>query len=69
MASSPDFVEYVCDQIGGAGSIAYKKMFGEYGIYCDGKVIGVICDNQMCIRDSLISFPFNGSSPISLRSR
>ncbi|MBU9735722.1 TfoX/Sxy family protein [Diplocloster agilis] len=50
MASSPDFVEYVCDQIGGAGSIAYKKMFGEYGIYCDGKVIGVICDNQFFVK-------------------
>lgn len=46
LASNLDFVEYVCDQIGGAGSIAYKKMFGEYGVYCDGKVIGVICDNQ-----------------------
>lgn len=50
MASNLDFVEYVCDQIGGAGSIAYKKMFGEYGIYCDGKVIGVICDNQFFVK-------------------
>lgn len=50
MASNLDFVEYVCDQIGGAGSITYKKMFGEFGIYCDGKVIGVICDNQFFVK-------------------
>lgn len=50
LASNLDFVEYVCDQIGGAGSITYKKMFGEYGIYCDGKVIGVICDNQFFVK-------------------
>lgn len=50
MASSLDFVEYVCEQIGGAGVIAYRKMFGEYGIYCDGKVIGVICGNQFYVK-------------------
>lgn len=50
LASTLSFVEYVCDQISGAGSIAYRKMFGEYGIYCDGKVIGVICDNQFFVK-------------------
>lgn len=50
MASKLDFVEYVCDQLGGAGDISYRKMFGEYGIYCSGKVIGVICENQLYIK-------------------
>lgn len=50
LASNLDFVEYVCDQIGGAGSITYKKMFGEYGVYCDGKIIGLICDNQFFVK-------------------
>jgi len=50
MASSLDFVEYVCTQIGGAGQITYKKMFGEYGVYCNGKIIGVICDNQFFVK-------------------
>ena len=50
MASTIDFVAYVCEQIGGAGEIASKKMFGEYGVYCDGKVIGVICGNQFYVK-------------------
>lgn len=50
MASSLEFVEFVCDQIGGAGSVAYKKMFGEYGIYCDGKIVGLICDNRFFVK-------------------
>lgn len=50
MASSIDFVEYVCEQISGAGEITYKKMFGEYGIYCNNKIIGVICDNQFFVK-------------------
>ena len=36
MASSVDFVQYVVDQCGGAGEIVAKKMFGDYGIYCNG---------------------------------
>lgn len=50
MASSLDFVKYVCEHIDGAGEITYKKMFGEYGIYCNGKIIGVICDNQFFVK-------------------
>lgn len=50
LASSLEFVEYVCGQISGAGSVTYKKMFGEYGIYCGGKVIGVICENQFFVK-------------------
>ncbi len=50
MASGLDFVEYVCEQISGAGEITYKKMFGEYGIYCNGKIIGVICDDQFFVK-------------------
>ena len=45
MASSAEFVEYICGQIRGAGCISYRKMFGEYGIYCDGKIVGLICDD------------------------
>jgi len=50
MASTIEFVEYVSEQIGGAGNITYKKMFGEYGVYCNGKIIGLICDNQLFIK-------------------
>lgn len=50
MASTVEFVEYVCDQISGAGVITHKKMFGEYGIYCDSKIIGVVCENQFFVK-------------------
>ena len=45
MASNADFVQYVADQCAGAGEIMTKKMFGDYGIYCDGKIFGLICDD------------------------
>ena len=32
MASSLEFVSFVTEQLSGAGTITYKRMFGEYGI-------------------------------------
>lgn len=50
MATKPEFAEYIREQLGGAGEIACKKMFGEYGVYCDGKIIGLICDDQLFVK-------------------
>lgn len=50
MASSREFVEYAMEQMRDAGSLSYRKMFGEYGWYCDGKFMGVICDDQLFIK-------------------
>jgi TfoX/Sxy family transcriptional regulator of competence genes len=52
MASDKDFVEFVADQIKKAGDISYRKMFGEYAVYCDGKVIALICDNHLFIKQT-----------------
>lgn len=50
MASNPDFVQYIVDQCSGAGNIESKKMFGDYGIYCNGKIFGLICDNGFYLK-------------------
>lgn len=50
MASDQSFVEFIADQMEAAGCISYRKMFGEYAVYCDGKVVALICDNQLFIK-------------------
>ena len=50
MASHPDYVEYVMEQLRGAGSVRARKMFGEYGLFCDGTFFAVICDDQLFIK-------------------
>jgi TfoX/Sxy family transcriptional regulator of competence genes len=50
VASDQDFVEYVCGQIGLGAQITYKKMFGEYALYLDGKVVAFVCDNQLYLK-------------------
>ena len=50
MACNPDFVQYIIDQCSGAGEIVVKKMMGDYCIYCDGTLFGLICDNNLYIK-------------------
>ena len=50
MASNSDFVQYIADQCGGAGEITTRKLFGDYGIYCNGIIFGLICDNNFFLK-------------------
>jgi len=50
MGSNIEFVEFIVDQIENAGEITYKKMFGEYALYCDGKIMALVCDDQLFIK-------------------
>ena len=50
MASKQGTVDYLVDQMAPAGAIAAKRMFGEYGLYCDGKFFAVVCDDQLYLK-------------------
>ena len=57
MASNADFVQYIADQCSGAGEVTVKKMFGDYGIYCDGKIFGLICDDSFYLKPTEVVRP------------
>lgn len=73
MASNPSFVQYVMDQCAKAGNVAARKMFGDYGVYCDGKIIGLISDNgfyikpteevRTLLRTVVMRPPYEGAKP------
>lgn len=50
MASNPNLVQYIVDQMVRAGEITYKKMFGEYGLYCNGKFFAMVCDDRLLFK-------------------
>ena len=71
MATTVDFIEYVCEQIRGTGFVRYKKMFGEYMVYVNDKPVLLVCDNIVfvktldCIADKLknaeMGVPYTGA--------
>ncbi len=50
MASDQSFVDYVCEQASLGSSLSYKKMFGEFALYLEGKVVALVCDNQLFVK-------------------
>ncbi len=60
MSSDQDFVEFIADQVAEAGEITYRKMFGEYALYCDGKVVALVCDNQLFVKQTTAGREFIG---------
>ena len=80
MASSPEFTHFACGQYIGTGSITCKKMFGEYGVYLNEKIIALICDNQFYLKktdagrailgtDAQEAPPYPGANPYFLIDR
>lgn len=50
MSSQQSTVDYIVEQSAGAGTVTARKMFGEFGMYCDGKITALICDDQLYIK-------------------
>lgn len=50
MATNIDFVEYVQGQAALGARLTYKKMFGEYALYLDGKVVAFACDDSLFLK-------------------
>ena len=50
MATRQSTADFICEQMGGAGTITNRRMFGEYAVYCNGKVIAFVCDDSLFIK-------------------
>jgi DNA transformation protein and related proteins len=56
MASDPDFLAYVLDQIDpllAGGPVSSRRMFGEYALYSsEAKVVALLCDNRLYLKST-----------------
>jgi TfoX/Sxy family transcriptional regulator of competence genes len=73
MASKQKTVDYILEQIEGAGEVSARKMFGEYCIYFGEKTVALVCDDELFVKQTdagrrLLSScvekpPFPGAKP------
>lgn len=71
MATTNEYIEYVCEQLKGIGDIRYKKMFGEYMVYVNDKPVIIVCDDTTfvkqldCIKEKMkdaeVGYPYKGA--------
>lgn len=50
MATTNEYIEYVCEQIKEVGEVRYKKMFGEFMVYVNSKPVIIVCDNTPFVK-------------------
>ena len=50
MATSKEYIDYVVAQVSTAGVVETKRMFGEYGLYLDGKCVALVCDDTVYVK-------------------
>jgi DNA transformation protein and related proteins len=52
MSTSAATIEFLCDQLAPAGVIRCKKMFGEYGLYCNEVFFALVCDDKLFLKST-----------------
>ena len=50
MTSSPDYLQFILDQLSELPEITYRKMMWEYILYFHWKIIGWIYDNRLLLK-------------------
>ena len=61
MATSQSTVDYILDQLISLEGISTRKMFGEYALYYQSKVVALVCDNTLFIKKTQEGKEFAGT--------
>jgi TfoX/Sxy family transcriptional regulator of competence genes len=52
MATDTNFIDHILELARLGDRLSCRKMFGEYALYLDGKVVAFVCDNSLFIKPS-----------------
>lgn len=50
MATTQDYIQYVCERLPACGAVRCRKMFGEYMVYINDKPLLTVCDNTVFVK-------------------
>lgn len=50
MATKEATIEYILDQLSGVKDVRARKMFGEYALYSQDKVVALVCDDELYVK-------------------
>ncbi len=50
MSTQKETVEFILEKFGDSKRFAVRAMFGEYALYADGKVVGLVCNDQLYVK-------------------
>lgn len=74
--STPEYLEFILEQLSGLNGVTYKAMMGEFILYINGRIVGGIYDNRLLVKpvdvakqlmpDAEMQLPYPGAKPMLL---
>ena len=52
MRTSEETITELLEAVAGAGDVRARKMFGEYALYCNEKVVALVCRDELFLKDT-----------------
>lgn len=46
-------MDFIVEQASDAGVVTGRKMFGEYALFCSGKLVALVCDDQLFFKPTM----------------
>ena len=62
MATQQRTIDFIVEQAGGSGAVSARKMFGEYGLYHEGKLVALVCDDQLYVKPTAAGRAYLGGA-------
>jgi len=50
MPTQQQTIDFLVEQMAAAGQVSARKMFGEYGIFCDGKMVAIVGEDELYVK-------------------
>lgn len=50
MSTTQSTIEYIVDQLISLEGVTFRKMFGEYALYYQTKVVALVCDDKLFVK-------------------
>jgi DNA transformation protein len=72
MTATDDFAAFAVELLGAAGRVAARRMFGGYGLYCDGVMFALIADDVLYLKADDVNRPAlarAGSAPFTYEAK
>jgi TfoX/Sxy family transcriptional regulator of competence genes len=63
MATQQTTIDILLENMSMAGNVRARKMFGEYALYCEEKVVALVCDDQLFVKMNPTSLTFLDETP------
>ena len=63
MATDPGFLDYVLDQLAMGRELVHKRLFGEYGLWLDERIVALVCDDQLLLKPTAPGRALLGGAP------